>query len=612
MRAEQQTVNQEKRIALVIGNGAYKSITPLKNPPNDAQAVASALKSLGFEVISRINANKKAMREAINQFGSQIRGSGVGLFYYAGHGIQSSGRNYLVPVNADIESEGDVEDEAVSVDQILSRMGDAGNRMNIVILDACRNNPFSTFRSVSRGLTQMVAPSGTFIAYATAPGSVAEDGDGENGVYTQALLKEIQTPGVQLEDVFKNVLTDVKKQTGDKQVPWTSSSVEGKFYFAQPSSEDQLPQVDLPDKPQTKSMNLSDLDAAAKKEEDVKSAWANTLKQMKTDYQEVLSYEKRDVSPDLKRVAWERFLATYEQDDPYATDDERMKHQAQDQIAHWSSVSNPAKETTIEATSANANPLEDPFNDFQGSGTITIKSSEGIEQSIEDAKLKHGIFTFRLLQALRGIADYNNDGIVMADEIARYIKETVPNDARDRGMTQNPTVVSNYAGFIPICRNPRTNNAHNQTNFDKAESIIQNKAFALIVGVGAYADGGVKGASYADMDAKELADILADPHYGGFRKENVNLLVDQTATTAAIKTAIGVKLKTAPKDAIVIVFFVGRSGVEGNDSYWLTYDTDPTSLYASALSNRELVEMLGRLNASRVVMLIDAQQTLKH
>jgi len=251
-------------------------------------------------------------------------------------------------------------------------------------------------------------------------------------------------------------------------------------------------------------------------------------------------------------------------------------------------------------------------NDFQGSGTITIKSSEGIEQSIEDAKLKHGIFTFRLLQALRGIADYNNDGIVMADEIARYIKETVPNDARDRGMTQNPTVVSNYAGFIPICRNPRTNNAHNQTNFDKAESIIQNKAFALIVGVGAYADGGVKGASYADMDAKELADILADPHYGGFRKENVNLLVDQTATTAAIKTAIGVKLKTAPKDAIVIVFFVGRSGVEGNDSYWLTYDTDPTSLYASALSNRELVEMLGRLNASRVVMLIDAQQTLKH
>jgi len=359
MRAEQQTVNQEKRIALVIGNGAYKSITPLKNPPNDAQAVASALKSLGFEVISRINANKKAMREAINQFGSQIRGSGVGLFYYAGHGIQSSGRNYLVPVNADIESEGDVEDEAVSVDQILSRMGDAGNRMNIVILDACRNNPFSTFRSVSRGLTQMVAPSGTFIAYATAPGSVAEDGDGENGVYTQALLKEIQTPGVQLEDVFKNVLTDVKKQTGDKQVPWTSSSVEGKFYFAQPSSEDQLPQVDLPDKPQTKSMNLSDLDAAAKKEEDVKSAWANTLKQMKTDYQEVLSYEKRDVSPDLKRVAWERFLATYEQDDPYATDDERMKHQAQDQIAHWSSVSNPAKETTIEATSANANPLEE-------------------------------------------------------------------------------------------------------------------------------------------------------------------------------------------------------------------------------------------------------------
>jgi integrase len=137
----------EKRVALVIGNGAYKE-SPLKNPPNDARSMAATLKALGFSVVTKIDVAKKEMRSALNAFGEEIRNGGVGLFYYAGHGIQSNGRNYFIPINASIQSEGDVEDEAVSADQVLSRMADAHNRMNIVILDACRNNPFaSSFQS---------------------------------------------------------------------------------------------------------------------------------------------------------------------------------------------------------------------------------------------------------------------------------------------------------------------------------------------------------------------------------------------------------------------------------------------------------------------------------
>ena len=231
MKAFPQEMQTEKRVALVIGNGAYKE-SPLRNPPNDARTISATLQSLGFNVVSKVDANKKEMRDAIQQFGNAIRGSGVGMFYYAGHGIQSNGRNYLIPINASIQSEGDIEDEAVSVDQVLSRMEEAHNRMNIVVLDACRNNPFGgSYRSASRGLSQMIAPTGTFIAYSTSPGSVAADGDGSNGLYTKELAKQIRAPGVKLEDVFKKVLSGVKSKSGGKQIPWISSSVEGDFYF---------------------------------------------------------------------------------------------------------------------------------------------------------------------------------------------------------------------------------------------------------------------------------------------------------------------------------------------------------------------------------------------
>lgn len=225
-------VEPERRIALVIGNSAYEA-SPLKNPVNDARDMAATLRQLGFEVQEGIDLTQREMRQMIREFGQKLKSGGVGLFYYAGHGVQLKGQNYLIPLKVDIQSEADVEDLAVSADLVLNLMDEAGNRLNIVILDACRNNPFArSFRSQSRGLAMMDAPSGTLIAYATAPGSVASDGKERNGLYTQELLKNIKTPGLGIEDIFKRVRISVTNLTQKKQVPWDASSLTSDFYIS--------------------------------------------------------------------------------------------------------------------------------------------------------------------------------------------------------------------------------------------------------------------------------------------------------------------------------------------------------------------------------------------
>lgn len=228
-------MNSEQRVALVIGNGAYET-APLRNPINDARAMGKALSELGFEVIERENINQKDMKREIQAFGQKILKGGVGLFYFAGHGMQVNGRNYLIPVAANIEHEKQVEYEAVDVGSVLTEMDYARNRLNIVILDACRDNPFSrSFRSQALGLASVNAPTGTLIAYATAPGSVANDGPQEHGVYTGELIRVMQQPGLKIEDVFKQVRSAVRESTEGKQVPWESSSLEGDFYFKMPA-----------------------------------------------------------------------------------------------------------------------------------------------------------------------------------------------------------------------------------------------------------------------------------------------------------------------------------------------------------------------------------------
>ena len=235
--------NGEARHALVIGNGAYKA-APLKNPAKDARDMAALLGTLGFTVTLKVDAGQKEMEEAVRDFGQSLRKGGVGLFYFAGHGVQVQGSNYLVPVDAKIQSESDVRFECVDAGRVLGKMEDAGNSLNIVVLDACRNNPFSRgFRSADRGLAEMRAPTGSLIAYATAPGSVASDGTGENGIYTKHLLKNMRVSGLPITDVFMRVRMGVVAETGKKQVPWESSSLTGYFYLSGAGSQAEgLPQ----------------------------------------------------------------------------------------------------------------------------------------------------------------------------------------------------------------------------------------------------------------------------------------------------------------------------------------------------------------------------------
>lgn len=221
----------ELRTALVIGNGAYAD-APLRNPANDARDVAAKLRNLGFQVIERVDADRQAMRQALREFEQQLRQRrGVGLFYYAGHGVQIKGQNYLIPVGVDIRQEFEIPDEGVDADAVLRAMESAGNGLNIVILDACRNNPFA--RSLGGpGLARMAGPAGTFIAYATAPGAISLDGNtGRNSPYTRSLLTALSTPGLGLEQVFKQVLVQVEQETNGSQVPWVASSLRGDFYF---------------------------------------------------------------------------------------------------------------------------------------------------------------------------------------------------------------------------------------------------------------------------------------------------------------------------------------------------------------------------------------------
>ena len=218
----------------MIGNADYAN-GALRNPVNDARAVASKLETLGFKVILRENLNREGLHQSIGEFSKLLKEGGVGLFYYAGHGMQIKGRNFLIPVDADIQHEDDVEFRGMDANLVLSRMDSAHTRVNLIVLDACRNNPFSrATRSGNLGLAQMEAPKGTLIAFSTAPGSLAKDGAGTNSVYTRHLVEKLSLPGLPVEQVFKEVRIAVTKETNDRQVPWESSSLMGDFYFVRP------------------------------------------------------------------------------------------------------------------------------------------------------------------------------------------------------------------------------------------------------------------------------------------------------------------------------------------------------------------------------------------
>lgn len=216
----------------MIGNASYGT-SPLRNPANDAEDMTIVLKELGFKVTTLIDASHQEMYQAIRDFGKSISRADAGLFYFAGHGMQVDGVNYLIPVGADVQSEEEVKFNAIDANLVLAKMEQAKSRTNILLLDSCRDNPFTrSFRSSSRGLAIMDAPSGSLVVYATAPGSVAADGQGKNGIFTGAMLRHLKTPGVDVEAMLRQVRKEVMAETGNQQVPWSSSSLTDSFYFA--------------------------------------------------------------------------------------------------------------------------------------------------------------------------------------------------------------------------------------------------------------------------------------------------------------------------------------------------------------------------------------------
>ena len=222
------------RVAIVIGNNSYPD-SPLSNPINDAQLIAETLRQLDFRVLEYLDVSQKEMKRAIRTFGDRLQLAGpetVGLFYYAGHAVQLNGENYLIPIDATIDRESDVDIEAVSADTVLEQIKYASNSMNIVVMDASRNNPYTRqFRSPIRGLARMNAPQGTVIAYATSPDDVSLGSEGKNSLYSRALAKSLLKSGLIVEQMFKHVRQLVIAESNGTQVPWEMSSLIGDFSF---------------------------------------------------------------------------------------------------------------------------------------------------------------------------------------------------------------------------------------------------------------------------------------------------------------------------------------------------------------------------------------------
>jgi len=316
-----------ERHALVIGNGAYKTAL-LKNPVHDARDMADLLEDCGFEVSLYRNAGHQLMETAIRRFGKKISRGGIGLFYYAGHGMQVDGVNYLIPVDSKILAEDEIKFKAVDANFILNKMEAAGNKLNILILDACRDNPFArSFRSGTRGLARMDAPRGSLIVYSTSPGKTAADGQGRNGIFTKHLIRVIRESELEIAHLLRQVRRGVSAETRGAQIPWESSSLMGEFYFY---DKNPILPVDPPD-----------LDLEKLKRE---AAWRNWEKKM---VQNVETMKKIDgdttISSETKKKAWEKILKNFNQNNPYSEQDEQLRTYMETRIRYWQSIPKPGK-----------------------------------------------------------------------------------------------------------------------------------------------------------------------------------------------------------------------------------------------------------------------------
>ena len=249
------TFAQGRRVALVVGNNSYRSVERLANPANDARLIAGTLQAAGFTLVGggpQIDLDKGRFDRAVQEFGRAIQGADVALFYYSGHGMQVNGVNWLVPVDANPSGARDLDFQMVDTSLVLRQMEGAGTKLNLVLLDACRNNPFAVrgIRATGGGLAEMQAPEGTLISYATQPGNVAADGAGQDSPYTVAVVNAMRAPGMDIFRVFNQVGLSVKQATGGQQQPWLASSpIAGTFYFFNGPVSVTLSQVAMPQAP---------------------------------------------------------------------------------------------------------------------------------------------------------------------------------------------------------------------------------------------------------------------------------------------------------------------------------------------------------------------------
>lgn len=264
----------ETKVALVIGNSAYQNGAALKNPVNDAHAMAEKLRALGFDVIERRNVKAREYGPALREFRTKLRPGAVAVFFYAGHGLQVNGKNYFPAVDADIQGEEDVPTQSLDMSNLFMTLDQAKTRLNLVFLDACRNNPYaSAFRSVTTGgLARVDAPSGTLISYATRPGSVASDGEGGHGLYTSVLLQQMDIANLSVEQLHKRVVAGVKQGSRGMQEPWMEGSVEGEFSFR---PEQVVEPVAKPD-PQPSATPATPAVTLVNQRDDDGALWADT------------------------------------------------------------------------------------------------------------------------------------------------------------------------------------------------------------------------------------------------------------------------------------------------------------------------------------------------
>ncbi|MFN7695326.1 MAG: SUMF1/EgtB/PvdO family nonheme iron enzyme [Burkholderiales bacterium] len=297
-------VAQGKRVALLIGNAAY-TVGPLRNPPNDVRVMNESLKALGFQTQVVLDANQNTMRRAVRDFGSRAEGADVALLYYSGHGTQALGENFLIPVQATIEKEADYEIEAISARGVLTQIAGARPKAAVVILDACRDNPLAaTTKSTTKGLGRMEAPTGTLIAFATAPGTTASD----EGHYARVLAQQLRKPGQEIVSVFRATAAEVLKLSNNKQDPRISEvSINEPLYLAGSQRPPGVQATVVPE-PVQPGLDLSDLAGQAAQQAEAQRREQATLARMQGDFDKVAAFSG---TPALQAQAWERFLTAW-------------------------------------------------------------------------------------------------------------------------------------------------------------------------------------------------------------------------------------------------------------------------------------------------------------